>query len=94
MYVISLTYKVELSQMDEARPLHLEWLKKHYDSGLFIASGRQNPPVGGVIIANQIPRAELDALLKTDPFAQQNLAEYDIVEFEAKMTCNALKGIA
>lgn len=91
MYVIILRYNVNLSEMDEHRDAHIKWLELHYASGLFIASGRQNPPIGGVIISGPIARSDLENILKTDPFAIHDLAEYDIIEFESKMTCAALK---
>ena len=91
MFVISLDYKVPLDVMDQHRPAHLDWLQKHYDAGLFLASGRKVPPIGGIILAKGMKREDLDALLKSDPFAQHDLASYDVVEFEAKMTAPALK---
>lgn len=93
MYVISLTYHAPLAEMDMARPKHLDWLQKHYDAGLFIASGRKVPPTGGVIIAKGMAREDLDALLATDPFAMDKLASYEIIEFDPKMTCPELAGI-
>jgi uncharacterized protein YciI len=94
MYVISLTYLVDIDVMDEARPRHLEWLQKHYDADLFLASGRKTPAKGGVILARAMPREKLDQILATDPFALENLATYDIIEFDPAMTCSALAGVA
>jgi len=94
MYVISLTYKADLSVMDAHRPAHLDWLQKYYDEGLFLASGRKVPATGGMIISKKMPREKLDAILKTDPFALHNLADYDVTEFEPKMTAPELKGVA
>lgn len=93
MYIISLNYKVDLSVMDEARPKHIEWLKSHYDTGLFIASGRKIPPTGGIILCRSISRSKLEGILSTDPFATQNLATYEIIEFDPVMTCPKLSGI-
>ena len=94
MYVISLSYKVPLETVIEHRPAHIDWLKTHYDSGLFIASGRKNPPNGGIIISNVIEREALENLLKEDPFYQHDLADYEIIEFDAIMTCPELKNTA
>lgn len=94
MYVISLTYKAGLDVMDAERPAHLDWLQKNYDAGLFLASGRQVPPTGGIILAKAMPRPQLDAILKEDPFSQKDLADYAITEFEPKMTGPELAGIA
>ena len=94
MYVISLSYKVPLDTIIEHRPAHLEWLQIHYDSGLFIASGRKNPPNGGVIISKAIEREVLEKILQSDPFSLNDLADYEIIEFDAIMTCPELKNAA
>lgn len=93
MYVILLTYTKDLSLIDAARPAHLTWLQKYYDEGLFLASGRQNPAKGGVILSKALPRERLEAILQEDPFAIQKLATYEIIEFEPKMTAPELKGV-
>jgi hypothetical protein len=41
------------------------------------------PRDGGVIVASGIERDRLDAIVAEDPFAQQGLAHYDIIEFKA-----------
>lgn len=94
MYVISLTYLADLDVMDAARPRHLEWLKKQYDAGLFLASGRKSPPTGGVILARAMDRSDLDEILASDPFAMEELANYEITEFDPAMTCPELSGVA
>lgn len=94
MYVISLHYKVDLSVMDAHRPAHLEWLQKYYDAGLFLASGRKNPPTGGVVLSRGVARSELDAILKTDPFAINGLADYTVTEFTPNKWAPELQGIA
>jgi hypothetical protein len=43
--------------------------------------GRQNPPVGGVIIAKTKSREEFQNILDNDPFTKAGVAEYKIIEF-------------
>ncbi len=81
MFVIKLSYTKPLEDMDKARPAHLEFLDKYYAKNIFLASGRQNPPVGGVIIAVSNDREEIENILKEDPFYIQKLAEYEIIQF-------------
>ncbi|MBB5956216.1 uncharacterized protein YciI [Saccharothrix tamanrassetensis] len=90
MYVVLLEYIKPLAEVDYALPEHVDWLNKQYEAGRFLASGRQVPRVGGVIIVRPMPRGRLDALLATDPFAQQKLARYRVVEFEATRTAPEL----
>ena len=44
---------------------------------------QQVPRDGGIILASSIERSQLDAILATDPFAQRQLAKYDVAEFKA-----------
>ncbi|KAA2264016.1 hypothetical protein F0L68_08465 [Solihabitans fulvus] len=90
MYIVLITYTKPLDEIDYALPDHVEWLKRQYDAGYFLASGRRQPRVGGVIIARPMARGKLDALLATDPFAVQHLADYEVIEFHATMTAAEL----
>ncbi|TDN68393.1 hypothetical protein B0G77_1714 [Paraburkholderia sp. BL10I2N1] len=41
------------------------------------------PRDGGIILASAIERTQLDAILASNPFARQKVAQYDVVEFKA-----------
>lgn len=90
MYIVLLTYTKPLDEIDYVLPDHLDWLNRQYDAGHFLASGRQQPRVGGVILARTMPRGKLDALLATDPFAIRHMARYDVVSFQVTMTAPEL----
>jgi uncharacterized protein YciI len=83
MFVIKLTYKKSIDLIDKLRPAHLEFLDKYYAKEVFIASGRQNPLIGGVIIAICKSRDEIETILKEDPFHKEGVADYEITEFNA-----------
>jgi uncharacterized protein YciI len=95
MYIVTLTYVRPLEEIDALMTDHVAWLKRHYAAGLFLASGRQVPRVGGVILARSGDRAALDTALATDPFVRHGAARADVVEFTASMTARGaeiLKG--
>lgn len=81
MFVVSIEYKVDLSEVDKLIPMHIEFLDKFYAKGNFLASGRKVPRTGGVILAKAESREALEAILAEDPFYQQNLADYEVTEF-------------
>jgi uncharacterized protein YciI len=81
LFVVILRYLVPLEMLDAARAEHLAFLDLHYASQTFLASGRQSPPTGGIILAQVPSRAALEEILKDDPFQQQRLAEYQIFEW-------------
>ncbi|MFL7026862.1 YciI family protein [Enterovibrio norvegicus] len=93
MFVVSLTYTVALSEVDQYIDAHIAYLEKQYAEGHFLASGRKVPRTGGIILARANDRAHLDAILRADPFYQAGVADYDIMEFEPSMTAEGLDGL-
>jgi uncharacterized protein YciI len=81
MYIVLLAYNKPLAEIDKFGKDHVAFLDKFFLAGKFIVSGRQNPRTGGVIIAHNVTRTELEEILKEDPFHQHELADYDITEF-------------
>lgn len=83
MFVVEIVYKADLKEIDAQMRAHMAWLKAHYATGTFLISGRQIPREGGIILAAGKTRAELEAIMREDPFCKGGLAEFRIVEFRA-----------
>ncbi|KXU90078.1 hypothetical protein CI15_07890 [Paraburkholderia monticola] len=83
MYVINLIYTAPLDRIDEALDAHRAFLAKQFDAGIFVAAGPKLPRDGGIILAVRIERDRLDRILASDPFAEQQLARYEVTEFKA-----------
>jgi uncharacterized protein YciI len=81
MFVVSISYTVELSEVDPHIEAHIAYLEKYYAAGSFIASGRKVPRTGGVILAQAESKIALERILQEDPFSQANIARYEITEF-------------
>lgn len=86
MFVVSITYIRDLSDVDEQLGAHITFLEKYYSLGKFIVSGRKVPRTGGVILVNASNRDEIDTILDEDPFNISGLATYEITEFVPTMT--------
>ncbi|EAR53856.1 hypothetical protein SKA34_04415 [Photobacterium sp. SKA34] len=86
MFIVSLTYISEMSEVDKYLEDHIEYLNKYYELGIFIASGRKVPRTGGIILAQAENRSELETILNNDPFKIYNLANYEITEFVPSKT--------
>lgn len=86
MFIINLTYKVELAQVDEHLEAHIDYLKQQYANSNFIASGRKVPRTGGIILSKLKDREELLNILEKDPFKLHGLADYELIEFVPGMT--------
>ena len=81
MFVIELTYKAALDQIDAHMTEHVKFLKKHYASGSFVVSGRKIPRDGGIILAVGESREEIERIVREDPFCTFGLADFRIIEF-------------
>ena len=83
MFVIELTYKADLADIDAHMKAHVAFLKKYYASGNFLVSGRQVPRSGGIILAAGESRRQIEAIVQEDPFIRRGLAEARVIEFRA-----------
>jgi len=90
MFVISITYTKPASEIDALLTAHKQFLNEQYADGVFLMSGRKVPRSGGIIIADAADRAEVEAIIETDPFYIGGVAEYEITEFVPSMTAEAL----
>lgn len=90
MFLVSLTYKKPLAEVDLHLPAHVEYLETQYRAKNFLVSGRKVPRIGGVILAHVETREKLDEILKQDPFYRHQVADYDVTEFVPSMTCPEL----
>lgn len=89
LFVIDLTYISDLEKVEEHMQAHRDFLGEHYASGMFLASGRKEPRIGGVILA-QGKRSEVEAAVAADPFSIHGVARYVVTEFIPTMTGDAL----
>jgi uncharacterized protein YciI len=79
LFVVSLTYLVELEVIDRALPDHIGWLDQQYADGVFILSGRRVPRTGGLILATNTDEEDLRTRLAQDPFAERGYARYEVI---------------
>lgn len=91
MFVVSLTYICDMSEVDTHLTSHIEYLNKQYSSGVFLASGRKVPRTGGVILAQVESLEALEKILSEDPFKIHGVARYEITEFTPSKTSPELE---
>jgi uncharacterized protein YciI len=90
MFIIELSYKVDLAEIDAAMKPHVAWLRRHYAEGTFIASGRKVPRDGGIVLAASSDRALLEAIVREDPFVARGLADVRLIEFRVSQRADDL----
>ena len=93
LFVVTLTYQVELDVIDHALPDHAAWLDRQYADGVFVLSGRRVPRTGGLILATNTDPDDLQARLAQDPFAQRGYARYDVIAVERPRVAPGLEAL-
>jgi len=64
MFVIELTYKAPLKNIDASLPAHMKFVKKYYALGHFLISGRKIPREGGIILAVGDSREQIEKIAR------------------------------
>ena len=91
MFVIELTYKADLGEIDTHMAAHVRFLRKYYASGNFLVSGRKIPRDGGIILAVGKGRRDIEAIIEEDPFHEHDLADFRIIEFRASQRADDIQ---
>jgi uncharacterized protein YciI len=91
LFVIELVYRADLAAIDAAMAPHMAYLKKYYDAGHFVVSGRKVPREGGVILAVGENRERIEAIAREDPFHARGLADFRVVEFRPSQRADDLE---
>ena len=60
---------------------HMVFIRKYYESGHFVASGRKAPRDGGIILGRRCQQAADGSNDEEDPFYGHGLIEFRIAEF-------------
>lgn len=83
MFILSLTYKVPVSEADQHLEAHIRFVEKYYDEGIFLLSGKKVPRTGGVILVRCESREKLESIIQEDPFFKNGISDFEITEFHA-----------
>jgi len=91
LFVLILTYVKPLSEVDRLLAPHKIYLERNYKAGHFLTSGRQEPRIGGVILAQAESKERINAIITEDPFLTEGVAEYQVVEFHPSQAASGLE---
>ena len=82
MYTIYVELQLDKIPEDQASAMfdeHRKWFKTHFDAGRFLMLGPcPDLPGVGLIIAQANNRAEIDELLTSDVYYENQLAKYTV----------------
>lgn len=92
-FLILIKYKVDISVVEEHTPAHREYLKTQYAIGRLLMSGPFVPRTAGVLWAQASDRDEVQTMVESDPFYQNGVADWEIIEFKPVMFADTLKEV-
>lgn len=88
MFIVTVTYKKPLEEVDRFLAAHREFLTRHYATGDIVTSGPQTPRKGGIIVIKVDSREKAEVIIHEDPFFINKIADYTVVEFTPTKFCD------
>jgi uncharacterized protein YciI len=93
MFALIATYTRPAEEVDQHLEGHIAWITRHAEKGRILVTARQVPLEGGLILATNLSRAEVDEMIAEDPFHTSGVATYEVREFEVRRAAPGLEGI-
>lgn len=91
MFILAPTCAKPQEETDRLMKPHMAWVEQGYDAGLFLASGRKAPRIGGVIPAKS-GRSAIEAFVTADPITVHGVADDRNTEAAVMQTADGLSG--
>jgi uncharacterized protein YciI len=90
-FIIEITYKAPMTEIDAILPDHRKFLQTGYDKGLILMSGPQNPRTGGIIVARGESLEAAREFFSNDPYLKRKAANYRFIEFNPVKHADLIK---
>jgi uncharacterized protein YciI len=80
MFTILLRFSKNTAKAGELMAAHNEWITRGLDEGVFLLVGSLQPRAGGIILATNATRSELEARVNQDPFVAHDVVSAELLE--------------
>jgi uncharacterized protein YciI len=80
MFTILLRFSKNKAKAGELMAAHNDWITRGLDEGVFLLVGSLQPRAGGIILANNTTRSQLEARVSQDPFVAQDVVSAELLE--------------
>ena len=80
MFIVLLRFSTHKGKASELMTDHNAWLARGMADGVFLLAGSLQPRAGGVILAHNSSRADLEARVKQDPFVAHDVVSAEVLE--------------
>ncbi len=82
MYAVFLAFGPNRSAAPAHMAAHNDWIRKGFEDGVFLMTGSLVPGKGGMVLAHQISRTDLEARIAGDPFVREKIVSAEIHEIQ------------
>lgn len=90
MFVVTLKFSANKAKAPALMEGHNSWIKQGFDEGVFLLTGSVQPSAGGVVLAHNTSRADLETRIQEDPFVAEDVVTADILEIAPGRTDDRL----
>lgn len=91
MYLLIASYNKSPEEVAPHLASHGAWVKQHLDEGTFLFAGPKKSKLGGAILVKSIDKNKLMDMLAQDSYITADVADYQIIDFDCKVTNEALE---
>ncbi len=86
MFLLNVSYSKSPDAVTPHIKAHGEWVGRYLNEGVFLFAGPKKSGLGGVIGVKSMEKTKLMAMLAEDSYVQADVAEYQIMDFDCKVT--------
>lgn len=91
MFLLLARYLKPIEEVDRLLEEHKAWIGRHSDRILLTA--REEPLIGGLILARGGSVDEMWEMIREDPFHAAGVSEYEVREYRPARTAPGLEGL-
>ena len=91
LFAVDIEYTVPFDEVEKVLEPHMEFVRRAYAEGRFLASGPKEPRTGGIVIMMAESPDAAEAYLAADPFATAGVASMQLTAFKPSNLHPALK---
>ena len=91
MFIVLLKFSGNKGRASQFMEGHKEWIQRGLDDGVFLLVGSLQPNLGGVIMAHNTSRSDLQSRVQGDPFVVENVVSAEILEITPATADERLK---
>lgn len=86
MFLVTLKFSAKKAKAAQFMDGHNAWIRRGFDDDIFLLTGSLQPAAGGVVLAHNVSRADLETRVKDDPFVAEDVVQAEIVEIKPGKT--------